>query len=342
MKARGKTGLRKRDDWPEIARLTLEALDGHFLVTVMDKRLALAAKAFEYIFEPVLEDRSRIFYDHGLHIFVMEAVGRTIRDAGGPAEAVAAELRTFMTSFKPADAPLLFRNEPTLPPDAAVLGLLLRFARGYRDQIAARSVHLETSGIAHWILDLAATSFQSLLTRGLGGRHGKVQVYCDECEPLEAMNDYFEAWIDRPDAVPIPGPGGRLVQLKLDMAGPIRFERSIDHAGLQLADVVAGATYEIYGDPAKNRLGELAPLVARHLHEDHMLPDAVAPDPNDPLVRTHMHILRLLAARAELRQDPLAGMDREYAAALKRFSRPAGRVGRKPRQNGPGGPKGRA
>ncbi|MCP2138582.1 hypothetical protein J2S28_005706 [Rhizobium sp. SLBN-94] len=58
LKAAGKTGLRRRDDWREIAELVLDATHGRYSTIVMDKRMSLAAKTFEYIFEPVLANQS--------------------------------------------------------------------------------------------------------------------------------------------------------------------------------------------------------------------------------------------------------------------------------------------
>lgn len=43
------SSLRGRDDWPDIARLVVDALAGRFAVIAFDKRLSLAGNTFEYI-----------------------------------------------------------------------------------------------------------------------------------------------------------------------------------------------------------------------------------------------------------------------------------------------------
>ncbi|PDS35102.1 hypothetical protein CO665_27520 [Rhizobium anhuiense] len=326
LKAAGKTGLRKRDDWQEIAELVLDVTRNRFLTIVMDKRLALAGKTFEYIFEPVLADQSVLFYSNGLHRLVASAVHRTIKDFDGPAEGIAVELKQFMKSFDPTDAPNIFAATPALPEDALVLKEVLRFARGYRKLIDRESEHLRDSETGQWVLDLTSTALHSILAQGLGHRHRRVAVTCDESKPLLAMNEFFSIWIDRDEKLPINGEN-RMVMWRLNMARPITFGRSIDLPGLQIADLLAGITAEIYGPPDKNRLASLKPKLAPHLHENYILPDNDHPlDPDDPLARANLNVLRTLAARAELGHDALKGMEKVYKAAFKRFKAPAGRI----------------
>ena len=326
LKAAGKTGLRRRDDWREIAELVLDATRGRYSTIVMDKRLSLAAKTFEYIFEPVIANQSVLFYSNGLHRLIASAVHRTIADLDGPAENIAQQLKEFMKSFDPTDAPAIFSGSTALPEDAHVLREVLRFARGYRRLIDEESEHLRNSDHGIWVLDLTSTALRSILAQGLGHRHHQVQVTCDESKPLMAMNDFFSNWIGRDERVPMLG-GNRKVSWRLNMAGPIAFGRSIDLPGLQVADLLAGITAEVYGPPEKNRLETLKPKLAPHLHENYIMPGNDQPlDPNDPVARANFQVLRTLAARAELGQDALKGMEKVYQSAFKRFRSPAGRI----------------
>lgn len=335
LKAAGKTGLRKRDDWPEIAAMTLEALDGRLLVVVTDKRLALAGKIFEYVIEPVVADNSMLFYRHGLHRMVAAALHRTFERFDGPAEELAVELRTFMRSFDVADAPHVFGVEPELPEDAVVLKQLLRFARGYRDWIIKESEFLRApDGLGKWVLDLTSTALWSLLPGGFGHRHARIAVTCDESGPVMASGGLLDTWIDSTKVVPLEG-GSRKASLRLNLAKPVEFGRSIELPALQIADIAAGMAAEIFGPSEKNQLGELTRSMVRHLHPDFILPSKQDPlDPGDPLAQANLWVLRVLAGRAELRQDPLKGMPEIYEAALKRFSRPAARLNRAKRVAG--------
>lgn len=321
------TALRRRDDWSDVARQVIEAMDGRFIFIVMDKRLSLAAKAYEYVVEPVVERDNGLFYRHGLHRFVAANVHRVLAARGVEADAMAEELERFMRSFEPGDAPSLFGAVPDLGREARVMALLLRFARGYRARIEEGTEHLRRpSAIGKWALDLTSTSLTSLLADGFGKRHPRVRVLCDESEPLLAVREFFDAWIDRDEVVPVVG-GTRVAHWRLDMAGPIAFGRSDAHPSLQLADVVAGVAAEVYGPAERNGLGSLRAAMDRHLHANHVLPEDE--EGEDPMARANLSVLVELVGRAELRRDPLKGMAGVYDAAIKRFMSPAGRAGRR-------------
>ena len=324
--------LRERGDWPAIAAEILEATDGRFLFIVMDKRLALAANAYEYIIEPVVEENNALFYRFGLHRLVAAAVHRTILRADGPAEAIANELERFMRTFDPMDAPHLFRSDPALPADAEVLGALLRFARGYRARIEANTEHLRRpSQIGKWVLDLTSTSLTALLADGFGKQFSSVEVLCDESKPLLAMADFFEIWVGRNEFVPIHA-DNRIVQWRLNLTKPLVFGRSVDHPTLQIADVLAGLAAEIYGAPHVSPTSNLKNIMDRHLHASHMLKSQ---DEyfglNEPMVHINMTVLRKLVRRAELDEDPLSGMEDAYSDAARQYYRQA-RRGRSPRR----------
>src|SRR3954454_17408647 len=48
----------------------LTRLRGRYIVTGYDKKLSLAAKFFEYIFEPVLAENNLLFYRNNFHRFI--------------------------------------------------------------------------------------------------------------------------------------------------------------------------------------------------------------------------------------------------------------------------------
>src|SRR3712207_5877551 len=129
--------LRKRPKWPQIAGDVARAAEGRAIVISLDKRLNLAGKAFEYLFEPVLEDNSALFYRHNLHRFLMNALHRVMLGSGKGVDQLAVELQEFMRSFDPATAPAIFEQRDRRDEASAVLDCLLRFVRGYASRIEA-------------------------------------------------------------------------------------------------------------------------------------------------------------------------------------------------------------
>jgi hypothetical protein len=166
-------GLRKRPNWPQIAGEIARAAEGRAIVISFDKKLNLAGKAFEYLFEPVLEENSRLFYRHNLHRFVMNALHRVMLDSGEKVDQLAIEMQNFMRSFDPANAPALFAQLSRHDEASVVLDCILRFARGYASRIETRTSHLRgtASDIGKWTLDLTSAALFSLVMRGWGQRY---------------------------------------------------------------------------------------------------------------------------------------------------------------------------
>lgn len=327
------SGLKKRGDWAEIANLVLERMAGRYSFLVFDKRLALSGKAYEYLMEPVLEANSGLFYRFGLHRLVAGAVYRSISAAKGPVEMVAGELERFMRSFDPADAPKVFTATLEVPTDAKVLGELLRFSRGYAGLIEERNRHLrDQPEVGKWVLDLTSTALMSLLVRHFGLKHYQLEVLCDESKPLQGMKPFFDEFVGREERFPLHG-GNRIVEARLNLAQPLRFGQSHDNPTLQIADLIAGLAVQIYSPSPPAALAELRPALDKHLHEDHILPDTAADSQmSEEQKQINLIVLRHLAARAELRADPLKDMEQVYAHAIKKVTSVGGRLSKRSRE----------
>lgn len=312
------SSLKRRGDWPQIADLVLKRMEGRYSFLVANKRLALAGKAFEYLMEPVLEDNNGIFYAAGLHRLVAGAVYRSFETVGGPAEDIARQFERFMRTFDPGDAPAVFDAAGEVPADARVLRELLRFARGYAETIKARNQHLrDDAETSKWVLDLTSTSLMSLLINGFGPKHRQLEVLCDESKPLQGIAPEFDAFIDNDADFPLHG-GNRMVLGRLNLSGPIRFGQSHDNPTLQIADLIAGLAAQLYGrNPPEDLIG-FKPQLDRHLHEDHILPETAGDSQMSEVQKeANMIVLRHLAARAELKADPLKNIRNVYAKAFK-------------------------
>lgn len=321
--------LRKRPNWGDIALDVARRVEDRALIMVCDKRLNLGGKTFEYIFEPVLQSNSLLFYRGGLHRFVMNAMHRAMYATGAPPHAMAEELQAFMRSFDPVDAPLLFAGRTTGDDSAAVINCVLRFARGYAGLIAERTANLraEEDLTGKWTLDLTTTALYSLVLFGWGHRHPRIDILCDDSKPLRAMAHVFDGWIGRKDAIEAPSPHSpATVSMRANLAGPLRFGSSSEHPTIQIADVLSGTSADYVRAPQDPALSGWGGFLDRHIHRDSILPDGDLIDTRQLAPRVNLAVLHELARRADLGLDPLDGMDAFYHSAARRFSSPAARI----------------
>jgi len=311
--------LKKRRDWPEIVELLLRRLNGRFCFIVFDKRLAFAGKVFEYLIEPVVEERSIVFYRHQLHRVVTGALHRSIQDADGPAEAIATQFESFMRSFDPLDAPAIFTGAADAPQDVSVLAELLRFSKGYAGVISERSKHLrDDPALGTWVLDLTSTALMSLLMQHFGLKYPKVNVLCDDSKPLQEMKHEFDKYVGCEQVFPVSD-GRRLIDTRLHLASPMEFGSSLANPTLQIADLIAGLSVQVYGPNPPSELLNYKPILERHLHANHILPQTAGNSQLPYEVKqANLFVLRTLASRAALHQDPLKGIDQLYEKAFKR------------------------
>lgn len=310
--------LRKRENWPEIALDILGPLKGRVLVIAADKRLNLAGNTFEYIFEPVLEKWSALFYHYDLHRFVMNAVHRVFFTTGEPVPKLAEELQAFMKSFDPADAPTVFAAAEQDAETNEVLACVLRFARGYSKIIAERSEHLhkDVNPTAKWTLDLTTTCLFSLILHGWGHRFESLDVLCDDSKPLQAMAHVFKGFVGNTKTVELTGPGGKPAPIKANLANPLRFGSSVSNPTLQIADIVAGATTDLLQNQTEASYRELARWLLPHMHPHSMMPDDDFIDLKRPRPRMNLAALKELARRADAGEDPLEGMPEFYESLV--------------------------
>lgn len=311
-------GLRKRGDWLRIAAEVMEAAEGRTMVIAFDKRLNLAGKTFEYVFEPVLEANNMLFYDMNLHRFVMNTLHQAMVASGQTYEVLARELQAFMRTFEPGDAPNLFNPGVVGSDLPLVLSCLVRFARGYAARIERSTQHLraEESAIGKWALDLTSTALFGLIVQGWGLRHERIEVLCDESKPLAAFADMFDNFVDRDEAVEMRGAAGATLSIRANLARPLMFGSSLDNPTLQVADVLAGITSEVIKGAVSADRVDLIGWVDRHLHQNHVLPDPHWSDATAPDFRMNLAALQELARRADLGLDPLDGMSMFYRRTI--------------------------
>ena len=293
----------------ENGRLLLEhvlaQMEGRYISTIYEKRLSLACKLFEYIYEPVLQRNNALFYKNNTHRFVAMYIYMQMLQT--PVQTLAEEFESFMRSLNPEDAPNLLHYTPGLEPDP-LIGQVLRFAKGYNVIIARETAHLRnTDDQGKWVLDLSASAVFSHLAEW-GERHPLLKVTCDDSKPLRAISGFMDVMINRPEQRVFEGFGKRR-PLTWNMTGSLGFASSDTHSGVQLADLIAGVTRVIPQAGCDKKLMPLAEMVIPHLHEDCIMPDFEHIDLKRDEVAVNWLVLEELASRADDGRDPLEGME---------------------------------
>ncbi|MGH6673531.1 MAG: DUF3800 domain-containing protein [Xanthobacteraceae bacterium] len=103
---------------------------------------------------------------------------------------------------------------------------------------------------------------------------------------------------------------GRASNDNWNMSKPIEFVSSKDHAGIQLADLIAGVTAAL--PDRDEKLAHLAGQIEPHLHDECIFPDFDLLDLKGDEAPVNWLILEELACRADRGDDPLEGMDVFY------------------------------
>ncbi|MET2831468.1 hypothetical protein [Mesorhizobium shangrilense] len=117
-------------------------------------------------------------------------------------------------------------------------------------------------------------------------------------------------------ASPTPIPPPALISCdEAGFAGPKLLD---DHPTLQVADVVAGATADVFQHVGEAPYRGLHLWVGEHLHMNTMLSDDDLIDVTRIEPKVDLAVLRELACRADKGEDPLEGIEDFYAAEFRR------------------------
>lgn len=303
------------------AMAVLRAMRGRYIVTAYDKKLSLACKFFEYIFEPVLAANNRLFYENDFHRFIATLVYVNFLCSEAAITDMVTQFERFMRSLNPEDAPIIFATESEAINIHPALMDIVSFIDGYRDIILDESRVLGTptnlggSAADNWVLDLTLSALWSHLGHW-GDRHHLLDVLCDDSKPLRAMAPVMDTMINRPDRVRVMF-GGKQRTLTFNLARSISLGASSDHAGLQLADVASSAFMQALKRREADWSQEFLEEIHPHVHEDCILPDYEYMDLKQPKAAVNALILRELGQRGMERRDPLEGMETWYESGYR-------------------------
>ena len=203
-------------------------------VAVFEKSFCLAAKFFEYTFDPILLPKMGLFHALRFPQFLANLVHMYAQNQSAVEQLLtdfAALVRRDTTDFEAA-LPLV-AYDPQDPIDC----IRIILANNRRTVIE----HVEYSKqlpFGKWLLDLTTTALFTLLMQI--GNSTLLRVICDESKPLAADTSAFDALVGRTESVEYVVNGMRLGTVSL--SEPVVPRPSRSEAGLQLADIIAGAT----------------------------------------------------------------------------------------------------
>ena len=206
-----------------------------------NKRYALAGKFFEYIFEPVLADKSRLFYAMDFHRFVAMALYFPVAAGYAYAAHIFENFQSLARDPGSGDVTNLYPSNEFQVDEQDPLHHMLTFALCHKNRIEAelKDIH-QSQTYPGWALELSSTSVHCLLA-GWGEKHDALRVYCDDSKPIADSRELFDAMVGRQDKF-YPGfgtHGDRSVIYNL--SEPIQFVDSKQFPGIQIADIWASS-----------------------------------------------------------------------------------------------------
>jgi hypothetical protein len=236
----------------EAALAVFDAVRHRSITTVVDKRFALAAKLFEYIFEPTIAAFSEPLYQAGFHKFVANLLYLHLRASASPIEDL---LIDFQAGVRSNDLSKLTSALAT--PDSsegahqfadAITQYTRANAKVIEKEIAKTGISLHDK----WGLDLTTTCLSGLL--GLwADRDVALDLVLDDSKPL------MDWWDEAKDLYEIrPGPSGLGLpeeyvtiegtrsRVHFPLAAAPAFASSKVTPGLQIADVVASVVSDAF------------------------------------------------------------------------------------------------
>lgn len=302
---------------------TLQLMSGFYLVTAYDKKLSLACKFFEYVFEPVLARNNKLFYENDFHKFIATLVYVNFLCNEEATVQIITQFERFMKSLVPQDAPIIFKGQASDICTHDALADIASFIDGYRDIILQESTY-----IGNWGLDLSISALWSHLAYW-GDHFDILHVLCDDSKPLRDLAPALDIMVNRP-VQKRARVLGKDRPLTFNMARSVEFGSSLEHPGVQLADVASSALLQALTRSDEEWSQPFLHEMERHIHDDCILPDPSYMDLKTPGCAVNALILHELSQRAISGLDPLYLMEDWYAIGhsevdrlLETINRPA-------------------
>jgi hypothetical protein len=285
------------------ATAVIRELGARAQVVIVHKKYALACKLFEYTFEPLISEISTVLYSVNFHKFIANLLYLASL-SHHPRAHVFSE--RFEQAVRGDEEPLRrFLSVHSATSDDPV-EMLISFCVFHRNAILRELA--ETKGAVRWVLDVTATSLNSLLT-SWGRRAPQLRVVCDESGPLASALSYFDAWVGNEHKGSIRL-GERDIDLGFTLAAPIALAKSHESPGVQLADVLSSVAVAVAGDPSNKWSREVITILFESgaIHPDGIVPEHDRLDLDLPETRRNVLILHELLRRSEAGESLTVGL----------------------------------
>ncbi|PZO43432.1 MAG: hypothetical protein DCF19_05685 [Pseudanabaena frigida] len=232
--------LKKHNKGKKVISEVLAKYSNCTKLVVHNKKFSIACRFFEYIFEPVLADKSSLFYALEFHKFVSNFIYLHLQVKPESAEALLATFEKGMRSKNVEELQDLFLSSSTSETEEKFLQLLRIFCVYHKDIISDEIESLNGTKTGKWILDLTFTSLGVLLS-SWGQNFQELDVFCDQSKPLQEQSDFFNAMIGNSNQL-FGDFLGKKDSLGFNLKNAINFVDSKTYYGIQIADVFAGAS----------------------------------------------------------------------------------------------------
>lgn len=297
----------------------LKKCDGRYRVVAHLKPYALASKFFEYIFEPAMSNFNSFLYGVNFHRFIATLLFVYFRAEDKSAEALLEDFTKFAHRGDTAALEAIFPMSSDTDYRDNVLHSIGMFALLHKEAIKNEVLPFREPGVPNWILDLTTTSLFSLLT-WWGERAKELEVVCDESKPIKGDIQVFDVMVNRPQTTYVRFQH-KESPFSFNLKSPLKLASSLDIPGLQIADVLASVTANVWRNAYRGTQtteGKVWQVqLLEHMDDDSIWPDFSHADLSTPGCFANTIMLQELISRSIAGQDLFDGLPQVFRAAYK-------------------------
>jgi hypothetical protein len=290
-------------------RKAIDDIFAHFgdrlKISISDKKFALAAKLYEYIFEPCYSDIGSLFYGVGFNRFIANILYLEFAGRGAGAEEIFVEFETLMRSRDDTTLANIFSSIHSN--NSPIISDIREFAQCRAEDIRAELAAIGEVGVGKWILDLTYTALFTLLSNW-GAEHDEITAVCDPSKPIQDSPEIFTVMIGRAERI-FSEFSGQQHPITFNLSGPIQFCDSKVTHGIQLADSIAAAAVYVLSGSADEHVEKWREVIARTGHYGSVLPDIEEVNPTSFRTQRNAALLSELHSRAKMGQSLVEGME---------------------------------